>query len=131
MDYRTIGRSVISACVAAGLLSQAGCKRAPEAETTAAAPPSPAWTLDESLLTPPVRFTAADLDPALDPCQDLSGYVNGKWLAANPIPGDKTTWGPWDVLELRSLGVRRQIAEHAAAQKDPTGIQKIVADFWV
>ena len=131
MDYRMIGRSVISACVAAALLTQAGCKRAPEAEATAAAPPSPAWTLDESLLTPPVRFTAADLDPALDPCKDLSGYVNGKWLAANPIPGDKTTWGPWNVLELRSLGVRRQIAEHAAAQKDPTGIQKIVADFWV
>ena len=93
MDYRTIGRSVISACVAAGLLSQAGCKRAPEAETTAAAPPLPAWTLDESLLTPPVRFTAADLDPAIDPCKDFAAYANGKWIAANAIPGDKTSWG--------------------------------------
>ena len=130
MDRRTISRSVISACVAATLLTQAGCKRAPETEAVATAPAAPAWTLDESLLTPPVRFTAADLDPAIDPCKDFAAYANGKWIAANAIPGDKTSWGAWDVLELRSLGIQRQLAERAAAQKSPTGIDKIVADFW-
>ena len=131
MERRTIGRSVISGFVAAALLTQAGCQRAPETEPVAATPAAPAWKLDESLLTPPIRFSAADLDPALDPCRDFAGYANGKWLAANAIPGDKTSWGAWDVLELRSLGIQRQLAERAAAQKSPTGIDKIIADFWV
>ena len=57
--------------------------------------------------------------------------MNDKWLAANPIPGDKTSWGPWDVLALRTLGIQRQLAERAAGEATPTGIEKIVGDFWV
>ena len=31
--------------------------------------------------------------PRKDACTDFGGYVNGKWLAANPIPGDRTSVG--------------------------------------
>ncbi len=107
-----------------------GCKRPSEPEAAAASPGTPAWTLDESTLTAPIRFSAADLDPAKGACDDFSGYANTRWLAANPIPGDKTSWGPFDVLELRSLGIQRQLAERAASEAAPAGIDKIVADFW-
>ncbi len=117
--------------VTAALLGQAGCKRATDVQVTAAPQAAPAWSLDESKLIAPIGFTVADLDPAKGACNDFSAYVNDKWLAANPIPGDKTSWGPWDVLELRSLGIQQQLAERAASREAPNGIEKIIADFWV
>ena len=114
----------------AALSGLAGCERSAEPKAAAASQGKPAWTLNESTLTAPIRFSAADLDPAQGACDDFSGYANTRWLAANPIPGDKTSWGPFDVLELRSLGIQRQLAERAAIQAAPAGIDKIVADFW-
>lgn len=131
MSSRTVLRSLVLGLLAAALLGQAGCKRSTDAGVVAAPPPTSAWSLDESKLVAPIGFSAADLDPAMNPCSDLSAHANDKWLAANPIPGDKTSWGPWDVLELRSLGIQRQLAERAAAQEAPAGIEKIIADFWV
>jgi putative endopeptidase len=116
--------------IAAVLLGQAGCKRASEPENAAAPSAAPAWRLDEKKLSAPIRFGVADLDPAKGACTDFAGYANAKWLAANPIPGDKSSWGAFDVLELRSLGIQRQLAEHSAGKATPTGIEKIVADFW-
>ena len=127
MSSKTALRLVVLPVIAAVLLGQAGCKRADEPEKAAAAP---AWKLDESKLAAPIRFGIADLDPAKGACTDFAGYANSKWLAANPIPGDKSSWGAFDVLELRSLGIQRQLAERAAGQAAPTGIEKIIADFW-
>jgi len=78
----------------------------------------------------PIRFRPADLDRDKSACNDFTGYANAKWLAANPIPGDQTSWGPWSVLQERSLGIQRQLAERAASLPASTGIQKIVADIW-
>jgi len=99
---------------------------------TAAAPkPAPApLTLDESKLPTPNRFTADDLDPAKKPCVDFVGHVNSKYLAANPIPGDRTTWGSFEVLDERSTAVQHQIAEQSAADPGADGVKKIVGDFW-
>jgi len=121
---------VVVPIAAAALLGQTGCKRASEAPVAAAPQAAPAWSLDESKLVAPIRFSAADLDPAKSACNDFAGYANDKWLAANPIPGDRSSWGAFDVLEERSLSTQRQLAEHAAGLPAPTGIEKIVADFW-
>jgi len=91
---------------------------------------TPAWSLDESTLTQPIRFQVSDLDPSAPVCVDLASHANDKWLAANPIPGDQTNWGAFTMLRQRSVDIQKQIAEHAAAQKAPTGVEKIVADFW-
>ena len=90
----------------------------------------PQFTLDESKLTPAISFAMSDLDPSKNACSDFNGYVNGKWEASNPIPGDRSSWGAFDALAERSLSVQHQLAEQAAAQKDPTGVDKIVGDFW-
>ncbi|MDQ3288505.1 MAG: peptidase [Pseudomonadota bacterium] len=103
----------------------------PAATTSAAANSTPATiAIDESNLPPVNRFTAADLDPNQDACTDFNGYVNGKWLAANEIPGDRTSWGSFEMLGERSIAVQRQIAEQAAADSEATGVKKIVGDFW-
>src|SRR3546814_8636744 len=68
-------------------------------------------TPDESKLPPVNRFELADLDSSMNACVDLNAYANGKWLAANPVPGDRTSWGAFEMLnrseehtsELQSL----------------------------
>ena len=112
-----------------------GCPKddAAKADTkaSAATPATPAsLSIDESKLPPVNRFSKDDLDPTKDACTDFGGYVNGKWLAANQIPGDRTSWGAFEMLDERSNAVQRQIAEKVAANASATGVEKIVGDFW-
>ena len=110
-------RCLISISAAAAVLMVlAGCQRA--AEEKKVAPPA-AWALDESKLQQPIRFAATDLDPSQSACKDLSAYVNGKWLAANAIPGDGSGWGAFQMLSERSLGVRQQLAEQSPPNPMP------------
>src|SRR3546814_18812934 len=83
-------------------------------------------TPDESKLPPVNRFELADLDSSMNACVDLNAYANGKWLAANPVPGDRTSWGAFEMLNERSIAVQHQLAEQAAADADATGVKKIV-----
>ncbi len=111
----------------------AACKRdeAPApAPATPSAPVAAALTLDESKLPPVNRLALADLDTTKNACTDFGGYVNGKWLAGNAIPPDRTSWGSFEMLDERSTGVQRQLAEQAAAMTDATGVEKIVGDLW-
>ncbi|PBJ84470.1 peptidase [Lysobacteraceae bacterium NML93-0399] len=89
-----------------------------------------ALTLDESALPGVNRFEIGDLDTSKNACTDFNGYANGKWLAANAIPGDRTSWGAFEMLDERSTAIQRQLAEQSAADMAATGVQKIVGDFW-
>ena len=89
-----------------------------------------ALTLDESTLPPVNRLAADQIDTSKDACTDFAGYVNGKWLAANEIPGDRTSWGAFEMLDERSTAVQRQLAEQAAAMEDAEGVTDIVGDLW-
>ncbi|KAF1707650.1 M13 family metallopeptidase [Pseudoxanthomonas sacheonensis] len=103
----------------------------PAAGTTPATTTEPvALKLDESKLPPVNRFLVSDLDTTKSACADFGGYANGKWLAANAIPGDRTSWGAFEMLDERSTGVQHQLAEQAAADKNATGVEKIVGDLW-
>src|SRR6478752_8903170 len=61
-------------------------------------------------------FDVNELDQAKNACASLDGYVNAKWLAANPIPADRTRWGSFDALREQSLQ-----AQHAIVDKANTG----------
>jgi len=112
----------------------AGCGgRDADAPAQSTAQPSSdagALTLDESKLPGVNRFLASDIDPAVDACTDFGGHVNGKWLAANEIPGDRTSWGAFEMLDERSTAAQRQLVEQAAADEDADGVTAIVGDFW-
>ena len=101
----------------------------PAAEITPAPTAVPAFDL-ASIKTQEVRFQASDLDPAVVACDDLNGYVNGKWLAANPVPSDRTTWGSFETLAERSLEIQRKLAEISAAHEQASGVEKLVGDFY-
>ncbi len=86
--------------------------------------------LDESSLPPYMSFKADELDSAVSACTDFNAHANQRWLDSNPIPGDRTTWGSFEVLRERSLAVQKQIVEAAAANESATGTLKLVGDFW-
>ena len=123
---------LLSLAIATVLSACTGDKK-PAADTATKAPNTTAETayaLDESTLPPFNRFQASDLDASKNACVDFGGHVNGQWLAANAIPGDRTSWGAFEMLDERSQAVQRQLVEQAAARPNASGIDKIIGDFW-
>jgi len=111
----------------------AACSKPEDKAPAAAAESAPTETtfhLDESKLPAYNAFQASDLDTTVDACADFGAHVNGKWLAANEIPGDRTSWGAFTILDERSVAVQHQLVEQTAAIKNPNHIEKIVGDFW-
>ncbi len=134
MIARTPKIVLLTLAVSAALV---GCGKtetpaADSAASTATPAPAaaPALTLDEAKLPAYNAFHPSDLDTSLDACTAFGDYVNSKWLAANEIPADRTSWGAFTILDERSVTVQHQLAEQVAAIKNPTGIEKIVGDFW-
>ncbi|UNK44097.1 peptidase [Luteimonas sp. S4-F44] len=116
------------------VLALSACSGGQDAAAPAADAPqttqTPTFHLDEASLPPYNRFLIDDLDTTKNACADFGGYVNGKWLAANPIPGDRSSWGAFEMLDERSTAVQHQLAQQAAEHGDATGIEKLVGDFW-
>lgn len=122
---------ILSLAVAAALAACAKKEEAaPAPDTAAKAPAALELKLDESSLPGVNRFQLADLDTTKNACTDFSGYANGKWLAANAIPSDRTSWGAFEMLDERSTAIQKQLAEQAAAHAGATGVEKIVGDLW-
>ena len=126
----TLKHLTLALAVAAAL---SACKKddAAPAATAAAPAETPKLVIDESKLPKLPYFAATDLDANTPICQDLNGHVNGKWIAANPIPADKTSWGNFSILRERSLFVQQQIVEAAAAAKNAPGSnEQKLGDFY-
>ena len=107
----------------------AACSHKDEAPATAAADnAAPAAKPDLGELS---TLKVADLDTTVNACQDLNGFVNNKWLAANKIPGDHTTWGSFEMLDQRSENAQKGIVEALAKTKPaPGSIEQLVGDFY-
>ncbi|MDH5835664.1 M13 family metallopeptidase [Luteimonas kalidii] len=116
-------------------LAVTACQRETAPADASAAAPADAqatreMTLDESKLPPLNQFQLADLDTSKNACTDFAGYANAKFLAAHPIPGDRTSWGAFEMLDERSTAIQHQLAEQAAADANAGGVEKLVGDFW-
>ena len=119
MTLNTLKHLTLALAVAAAL---SACKKDGDAaaDTTAKAD-APKLSIDMAALPQLPHFDVADLDASAPICQDLNAHVNGKWLAANPVPSDKTTWGSFEMLGERSLAVQKQIVEAAAKSDNAPG----------
>jgi putative endopeptidase len=120
VTLNTLKHLTLALAISAALTA---CKKDSDAAAAAAAPAAePAkLAIDMAALPELPHFSPADIDPNAPVCQDLNAHVNGKWLAANPVPADKTTWGSFEMLGERSLAVQKQIVEAAAKSKNAPG----------
>ena len=117
MKIRSLKPLAIATGIAIALAACSQKSATPEAGTeTAATPPA---TVAEA--PKHVAFDTSEIDPAVNACADFNGFVNGKWIAANPIPADKTRWGAFDQLRETSLNTQHDIVEEAAKSNAAAG----------
>jgi putative endopeptidase len=69
-----------------------------------------------TLAAPNANFDVQELHSKISPCTDFNGFVNANWVAAHPIPADRTRWGSFDALREDSLNVQRSLVEADAKQ---------------
>lgn len=63
------------------------------------------------------------VDTSVKPSEDFFKYVNGKWLEANEIPDDRTSWGSFAELRKKTDADALSILE--AAMSDNKDLEKI------
>ena len=90
-----LAASLSLALAACGKSEQAAAP-APAPAKTAAAPAAAASTA--AAAAPKSVFDVSELGAPTEACQDFNTFVNAKWVAANPIPSDRTRWGAFDQL---------------------------------
>lgn len=86
-------------------------------------PPSSTETLRQDIL-------AANIDSSVRPGDDFFLFACGTWLKNNPIPTSENSWSMGHVVYEELYTIKRSISEKAAANKDATGDEKKVGDFW-
>jgi putative endopeptidase len=127
MTYKHLKPVMLAASVT---LALAACGKQ---EQTQAPAPAPAATAPAAAATtasaakPTSVFDVGELDSGINACQDFNGFVNAKWVAANPIPNDRTRWGAFDQLAEKSLSTQHDIVDDAsknAAQAKPGSIEQ-------
>jgi len=83
---------------------------APAADTSAA----PADAGSTAAVDSKSIFDVSELGDSALACSDFNGFVNAKWVEANPIPADRTRWGAFDQLAENSLNTQHDIVDAAA-----------------
>lgn len=71
------------------------------------------------------------IDENRDPGADFNAYINGKWVASNPIPPDLSRYGAFDMLREKSVeDVEGLVAELVAANPAPGTSARRVVDAY-
>jgi len=63
-------------------------------------------------------FDVSELASNINACADFNGFVNAKWVAANPIPADQSSWGAFNILNEKSLKAQHDIVDDASKNAD-------------
>src|SRR5690606_16016388 len=72
-----------------------------------------------------------NFDLAVAPGDDFYRHVNGSWLAATPIPADKSNYGAFTMLDDTARENLRTLIEAAAGSDAPAGSDsQKVGDFY-
>jgi putative endopeptidase len=85
----------------------------------------------------PTKTAESGLDPAafdssVRPQDDLFRHVNGTWLTKTDIPGDKASYGAFDILFDKAQADLRAIVEESAksTSKTPGSEAQKIGDFY-
>jgi endothelin-converting enzyme/putative endopeptidase len=99
----------------ASLLTVASGRVAAQQEARKSVPPSSGIEL-------------ASLDRAADPCSDFYLFACGGWMAAHPVPSDRSSWNRFSELQDRNDDTLRTILETASTA--PTTETRQIGDYY-
>jgi putative endopeptidase len=66
----------------------------------------------------------AAIDRSIDPCANFYQFACGEWVAKNPIPPDRPSWGRFNALQDRNNDILRRVLDTAVSTPTP-GTQQI------
>ncbi len=110
-------------CLSLSLLAQAKSNN-DSAQTGSAAKPAAAE------LPKLEKFDPSIVDQSKDACVDFYQYTCSKWIAAHPITPDLPVSATDVPLFLYNQTILRNTLEAAAADKQATGSERQIGDFW-
>ncbi|MHB8814491.1 MAG: M13 family metallopeptidase [Steroidobacteraceae bacterium] len=71
------------------------------------------------------------LDTRASPAQSFYQYANGGWQKGHPIPAAYSSWGTFNILQIRNQKITRELIENAAkAHAAPGSAEQKVGDFY-
>ncbi|MGH8296670.1 MAG: M13 family metallopeptidase, partial [Steroidobacteraceae bacterium] len=71
------------------------------------------------------------LDTRVSPAQNFFEFANGSWQKSHPIPAAYSSWGTFNILQIRNEKIVRRLIEDAAqAHAAPGSTQQKVGDFY-
>jgi putative endopeptidase len=73
---------------------------------------------------------AQTMNRSANPCTDFFDYANGKWLADNPIPSDRSRYSAYDEVSERNLTNLKQLVEDASKADNQDNVTKLVGAFY-
>jgi len=82
---------------------------------------------------PPKKYIdPANMDTSVKPGDDFFDYANGAWIKANPIPGDKTSWGSFIALrDQNTKSLLTLLKDVSATPGQPKGsLKQRVGDLY-
>lgn len=65
-----------------------------------------------------VAIDTNNFDKKASPKEDFYQYVNGSWMAKNPVPGDKSRWGAFDVMDRENNEKVKLLLEETSKKTD-------------
>jgi putative endopeptidase len=68
------------------------------------------------------------IDRSADACTDFYQFACGGWVAKNPVPADRASWGRFEELQERNNDTLHKILETAATGADPSS--KKIGDYY-
>jgi endothelin-converting enzyme/putative endopeptidase len=126
----------------AAVLCLASCQQQDTGQTSAQATDQPTEQPAEPAAAPPAKavptaslgsgIDMSGFDTSVRPQDDFFDYVNGKWVAETPFPGDRARWGTFDMLRENAQKDVRALVEEvgAAATADPGSAAQKIRDFY-
>jgi putative endopeptidase len=120
--FLAAGASAAAVSVAAACASKA----APDA----AAPAAPATPLPKAKIGDFGLDLAAG-DPSIAAGDNFYGHCSATWLKNNPIPGDRTRWGTFDMLAAKAEEDVKVLIEELSAREAAEGsIERKIGDYY-